>query len=85
MAEATMILTAAQVRQARALLRWGSPRLARTAQVGFDMVLKAQNDEAMPALPFVDMWAIRSTLEKAGVRFEFDAEGRPSVALIPPT
>lgn len=48
-----MTLTAAQVRQARALLGWTSPRLSRTAKVGFDKVLKAQNDEAIATLSFI--------------------------------
>ena len=75
-------LTAAQVRQARALLRWSSPRLAKAARVGFDFVLKAQTDDAsMAALPFAGVWAIRTALERAGVRFAFDAEGRPGAEM----
>lgn len=44
-------------------------------------MLKAQNDEAIATLSFMDVWAIRMTLERAGVRFELDAEGRPSAVL----
>lgn len=74
-------LTAAQVRQARALLRWSSPRLSRITGVSFETALKAQGDDTMAALPFSDVWAIRTVLERAGVRFAFDAEGRPGAEM----
>ena len=74
-------LTAAQVRQARALLGWTSLRIARTTKIGFAQVLKAQDDEAMCTLHFMDVWTIRSTLEQAGVRFTVDADGRPGTTL----
>ncbi|WP_237479412.1 hypothetical protein [Lichenibacterium dinghuense] len=47
--------------------------------MAFDLVLKAQgDDDAMAALPFSDGWSLRSTLERAGVRFAFEAEERPA-------
>lgn len=76
-----MTITAAQVRQARALLRWTSPRLSRAAGIGFDTALKAQSDGGMSALPFMDVWAIRVALEKAGIRFEIDPDGQPCAML----
>ncbi|WP_237482984.1 hypothetical protein [Lichenibacterium dinghuense] len=70
-------LTAAQVRQARALLRWSSPKLTKASKISFDMVIKAQDDADMATLSHSDVWAIRTALERAGVRVAFDAEGRP--------
>lgn len=77
-----MTLTAAQVRQACDLLRWNSPRLSRAARVPYDVARRARTDEGMPTLPSMDVRTVRAALEKAGVRFEVDAEGRPSAALV---
>ena len=77
-----MTLTATQVWQAIALLRWSSPKLAKASKVSFDLVIKGQDDPGTAALPFGDVWAIRMTLEKAGVRFEVDAIGSPGAVLV---
>ncbi len=76
-----MILTAAQVRQACALLRWSSPKLSRAARVPYDVARKARTDEGMLTLPSMDVGMIHAALEKAGIQFEADAEGRTNAVL----
>ncbi|WP_237482584.1 hypothetical protein [Lichenibacterium dinghuense] len=39
------------------------------------------DDAVLAALPFSDVWAIRTALERARVRFAFDAEGRPGAEM----
>ena len=57
------------IREARALLGWGTPTLARRASVGFEVVLRAQNVGAELPVVGMDLRAIRDAFERAGVIF----------------
>ena len=77
-----MHLVAAQVRQACTLLNWRSSALMRRARISYESARKARLDDGIAVIPSVDAWAIRTALERAGVRFAFDAEGQPNVVLL---
>ena len=66
------MLTGTQIRAARALLGWTSPRLARCARIGFAIALKAQDDDGVRSLDSFQLRAIRGAFEKAGVEFTVD-------------
>lgn len=76
-----MTLTAAQIRRSCALLRWGSPVLAEQSGIAFEIICTAWSDNSVEAMSDADVGAILTALEKAGVRFEFDAAGMPRAVL----
>ena len=77
-----MNLNATQVRQACDLLGWKSAMLSRRAKISFKAAWSARRDDSIKAVSSSELWAIRSALEKAGVRFAFDADGQPGAVLL---
>ncbi|WP_237482592.1 hypothetical protein [Lichenibacterium dinghuense] len=75
------VLTAAQVRQACADLGWRSAMLSRRAKVSFKAAWSARQDDLFGTLSTSELRTIRTTLEKAGLWFEIDAEGHPRAVL----
>jgi len=67
-------LSSAQIRAARALLRWSAADLAREAALGANTVRRAEVAEEETSLTVANELAIRRTLEAAGVEF-IDANG----------
>jgi hypothetical protein len=67
-------LTSAQLRAARALIRWSAQQLADASAVGVTTIRRAELTESETKLTRVNDHAIRRTLEEAGVEF-IDAEG----------
>lgn len=64
------MITASQVRGARAMLRWSAERLADEASLGVATVRRAEAAEGeLPVTPANER-AIRSALEAAGIEFE---------------
>ena len=62
-------LTSAQIRGARALLRWRAEDLAREASVGVATIRRAElTQKATLLIPATDQ-AIRRALEHAGIEF----------------
>ena len=78
---APSILTAAQVRRACALLRWNSPTLAERSAVAYEVLCLAWREDRTTGMSAHDLSAVRTVLERAGVRFAFDAEGRPGAEM----
>jgi transcriptional regulator with XRE-family HTH domain len=76
-------LTSAQIRAARALIRWSALELAERSSVGVTTIRRAELTDSETKLTRVNDQAIRRTLEAAGVEF-IDAEGGgPGVRLRP--
>ncbi len=75
-------LTSAQIRAARALIRWSAEELARQSSVSTTSIRRAELKPSETKLTRVNDQAIRRTLEEAGVEFidADDAEG-PGVRL----
>nr|WP_043617722.1 transcriptional regulator [Ensifer sp. ZNC0028] len=62
-------LTGAQIRAARALLRWSAKELAREAAVGVATVSRAEVEDGTTSLTSANLNAIRQALENAGIDF----------------
>jgi len=74
-------LKSAQIRAARALLRWSAVDLARESSVGVNTIRRAEvagNDTSLTA---ANELAIRRALEAAGVEFIDENGGGPGVRL----
>ena len=67
-------LTSAQIRAARALIRWSAQELANKTEVGVTTIRRAELTASETKLTRVNDHAVRRTLEAAGVEF-IDAEG----------
>jgi transcriptional regulator with XRE-family HTH domain len=67
-------LTSAQIRAARALIRWSAEELAKASEIGVSTIRRAELEPGETKLTRVNDQAIRRTLEGAGVLF-IDADG----------
>jgi transcriptional regulator with XRE-family HTH domain len=77
-------LTSAQIRAARALIRWSAEDLARQSAVSVTTIRRAELRPSATVLTRANDQAIRRALEQAGVDF-IDAEGSgPGVRLRAP-
>ena len=80
----TRPLTSAQIRAARALIRWSAEDLARETTLSVTTVRRAELTASETALTNVNDRAIRNALEAAGVEFIDANGGGPGVRLRPP-
>ena len=62
-------LTGAQIRAARALLRWTAEDLAESASVGLSTIRRAEAEDGPPSITAANLKLIRMTLENAGIEF----------------
>jgi transcriptional regulator with XRE-family HTH domain len=67
-------LTSAQIRAARALIRWSAQQLADASAIGVTTIRRAELTENETKLTRANDQAIRRALEAAGVEF-IDADG----------
>jgi transcriptional regulator with XRE-family HTH domain len=74
-------LTSAQLRAARALIRWSAEDLARETALSVTTVRRAELTESETALTAANDWAVRRALEAAGVEFIDENGGGPGVRL----
>jgi hypothetical protein len=74
-------LTSAQIRSARALLRWSADDLARASAVGVTTIRRAELTEQKTSLTAANNLAVRRALEDAGVEFIDENGGGPGVRL----
>jgi hypothetical protein len=75
-------LTSAQIRAARALIRWRAEDLAKQSGVGIATIRRAElrNDETSLTVP--NDRAIRRALEEAGIKFIEENGDGPGVRLL---
>ncbi len=66
------VLTGAQVRAARALLRWSAEDLAGFSRLGVATVRRAEAHDGPPPSTAANIRAIRDAFEHAGLEFIFD-------------
>jgi hypothetical protein len=79
-------LTSAQIRAARALIRWSAEDLARHSTVGVTTIRRAELMPSATVMTRANDQAIRRALEQAGVDFIDAEKGGPGVRLrVPPT
>jgi hypothetical protein len=74
-------LTSAQIRAARALIRWSAEDLARTTQLSVTTIRRAELTEEETSMTTANNLAVRRALEAAGVEFIDENGGGPGVRL----
>jgi transcriptional regulator with XRE-family HTH domain len=74
-------LTSAQIRAARALIRWSADDLARETTLSVTTIRRAELRENETSLTSANDRAIRQALEAAGVDFIDENGGGPGVRL----
>lgn len=74
-------LTGAQIRAARALLKWSAMDLARAASLGVNTVRRAELAERETSMTAANELALRRALDSAGVEFIDENGGGPGVRL----
>jgi hypothetical protein len=74
-------LTSAQIRAARALIRWTAEDLAQNSTVSVTTIRRAELTQSATVLTRVNDRVIRRTLEEAGVEFIDENGGGPGVRL----
>jgi len=62
-------ITGAQIRAARALIRWSAKELAKAAGIGVATVSRAEVEDGTTSLTGANLAAIRLALEAAGIEF----------------
>jgi hypothetical protein len=75
------MLTGAQIRAGRALVRWTLDDLAKAAKVGLQTVRRAEASDGEVKMLANNEAAIRAALESAGVEFIDENGGGPGVRL----
>jgi transcriptional regulator with XRE-family HTH domain len=75
------MITSAQIRAARALLRWSAQELAEKAEVGISTVQRMENAEGVPSASGKNLDAVERTLMTAGVDFIAENGGGAGVRL----
>jgi hypothetical protein len=75
------LITGAQMRAARALLRWSADDLAKHAKLGVATVRRAEATDGPPSITEANGEAVRTALEKAGVEFIAENGGGAGVRI----
>ena len=76
-----MGISSAQLRAARALLRWSALDLAKASKVGVATIRRVETIEGELPVTAANQAALRATLEAAGVEFIDENGGGPGVRL----
>jgi hypothetical protein len=74
-------LSSAQIRAARALLKWTVADLARESSLGLNTIKRAEVAESGTSLTTANDLSIRRAFESAGVEFIDENGGGPGVRL----
>jgi len=75
------VITSAQMRAGRAMVRWSAEELAARAKIGVATVRRAEITEGSPTITEANAEAIRTALENAGVEFIAENGGGAGVRL----
>ena len=75
------LLSSAQIRAGRALLRWSAEDLARESALGVNTIRRAEVAEESISLTAANNLAIRRAFENAGVELIDENGGGPGVRL----
>lgn len=62
-------ITSAQLRAARALLRWSADDLAQRSKVGVATIRRAEAIDGIPTITAANIASLKSALEAGGVQF----------------
>lgn len=75
------MITGAQIRAGRALLRWSAQKLADAADLGLSTVQRMENFDGVPSASGKNLDAVQRVLASAGVEFIDQNGGGPGVRL----
>ncbi len=75
------MITSAQIRAARALLRWSSNDLANASGVGGATIRRLEVQDGVPGVQVKTLQAIQAALEAAGIEFLGSPEDCPGVRI----
>ncbi len=75
------LLTSAQIRAARALVRWSAEDLARQTSLSVTTIRRAELANEQTSMTTANDLAVRRALEAAGVEFIDENGGGPGVRL----
>jgi len=75
------LISGAQIRAARAFLRWSAEALAKRSRLGVATVRRAEAAEGEPPITLANADALRTVLEAAGVMFVDENGGGAGVRL----
>jgi DNA-binding transcriptional regulator YiaG len=78
-------ITGAQIRAARAFIRWSAKDLALAARVGVATVSRAEVEDGRPTITAANLKAIKIALETTGIEFLVEAGGGVGVLLKKPS
>lgn len=76
-----IMITAEQIRAARAILRWSAKKLAQESGVSFPTIQRMEASSGVPTSLSTNLQTVQLTLEKAGVVFLDQNGGGPGVRL----
>jgi hypothetical protein len=79
--KAVKLLTSAQMRAARALIRWSAEDLAKETSLSVTTIRRAELMEGETSMTTANNLAVRRALEAAGVEFIDEDGGGPGVRL----
>jgi transcriptional regulator with XRE-family HTH domain len=74
-------ITSAQIRAARALIRWTAEDLARKSDLGVATIRRAEATDGPLQMTVSNLAAVRRTLEAEGIEFIFEDDGRLGVRI----
>jgi ribosome-binding protein aMBF1 (putative translation factor) len=75
------MLTAAQIRAARALIRWSAHDLAEKSGVSWTTIQRMEAQDGVPSAISRNLEKVQETLEGAGVIFIDEGEQGPGVRI----
>jgi hypothetical protein len=75
------MITGAQIRAARALLKWSAEEAGRRARVGRRTIERLEQSDGLPATRLLTIESVRRSFEEAGVEFIDENGGGPGVRL----
>ena len=75
------MITGAQIRAARAALRWTAARLALEGGVGIQTVMRLESHDGVPPSRSSTLVEVQNTLEAAGIEFVGSPDDGPGIRL----
>jgi len=76
-----ILITSAQIRAGRALLRWSAADLARASGVSLPTIKRLELEQGVPSIGVGLLASIQASLEGAGVQFLGEPDRAPGVCL----
>ncbi len=76
-----IVITSAQIRAARALLRWSAAELASFSGVGPATIKRLEGMDGVPSANLRTLTAVQSALERGGIEFIGSPTDGPGVRL----